>query len=402
MHSSPKSTASPQLLFLMAVACGLCAGCNYINQPLVHSIAQGLRVSEEQAALSVTISQLSYAAGLLLLVPLGDLLERRRLIVTLMGLAAAGLLLCALTDSIVWFWVGSAVAGVFSVAAQVLVPLVTLLVAREHTGRAVGVLMTGLLTGIQSARSVAGLFSATAGWSSVYGFTAALMLLVAAALWFALPAQAATAGVQGGWSGSAARYAAGQLSMLQLFLGTPRLRSRAWMGALSFASLSVLFSTMALLLGAAPHSLSDLQIGLLSLVGVISALAAKPVGRRADQGREAATSLAAALALLAIWPVVWLSVYSVSAFALGLLVLSVAVAAIHISNQSVIFGLPSQVRSRANAVYMTTYFLGAAGGSAAGVLAWRAGGWTGVCVLGAALAIGSLLATFWDRRLRGA
>ncbi|KKW67212.1 hypothetical protein AAV94_11900 [Lampropedia cohaerens] len=398
MHSSSKSTASPQLLFLMAVACGLCAGCNYINQPLVHSIAHGLRVSEEQAALSVTISQLSYAAGLLLLVPLGDLLERRRLIVTLMGLAAAGLLLCALTDNIVWFWVGSAVAGVFSVAAQVLVPLVTLLVAREHAGRAVGVLMTGLLIGIQSARSVAGLFSATAGWSSVYGFTAALMLLVAAALWFALPAQAATAGAQGG----VARYAAGLLSMLQLFVATPRLRSRAWMGALSFASLSVLFSTMALLLGAAPHSLSDLQIGLLSLVGVVSALVAKPVGRLADQGREAVTSLVAALTLVAIWPVVWLSVYSVTAFALGLLVLSVAIAAIHISNQSVIFGLPSQVRSRANAVYMTAYFLGAAGGSAAGVLAWRAGGWMGVCMLGAALAIGSLLATLWDRRLRSA
>ncbi|RMX04145.1 MFS transporter [Corticibacter populi] len=392
----PVQQASSRLLLLMAIACGLCAGCNYINQPLLHSIAHSLQVTEAQAAYSVTISQLSYAGGLLLLVPLGDLLDRRGLVVGLMVLAAAGLLLCAVTGQIALFWFGSAIAGVFSVAAQVLVPMVTLLVAPQQAGRAVGILMTGLLIGIQSARSVAGILSGTAGWQSVYTLTAVLMLLVAAALWKLLPTPAALgAAAATGRTG----YGAAMRSMGQLLVAEPRLRSRTLMGAFSFASLSVLFSTMALLLGKAPHHLSDMGIGLISLVGVASALVAKPVGQRADRGQEPATSLAFGLVLVAIWPLMWLSTRSITAFGVGLLVLGVCIAAIHISNQSVIFRLAAASRSRANALYMTGYFLGASAGSALGVVAWDAGGWPAVCWLGLLLALGALAATGYDRRL---
>ncbi|THT99913.1 MFS transporter [Lampropedia puyangensis] len=397
---TPHTQASGSLLLLMAIACGLCAGCNYISQPLLHSIATGLHVSEAQAAFSVTVSQLAYAAGLLFLVPLGDLVDRRKLIVVLMGLAAAGLLLCAFTGEIGFFWLGSAVAGVFSVAAQVLVPLVTLMVLPQQAGRAVGILMTGLLIGIQSARSIAGVLSGTAGWQSVYILTAILMLLVAAALAKMLPTPAALPPVNMAQTGAhKASYSSTMRSLVDLFIRMPRLRSRTLMGAFSFGSLAVLFSTMALLLGKAPHGLSDLQIGLLSLVGVASALVAKPIGQWADQGDEPKTSLGASLLVIATWPPMWLAAQSTTMFGIGLLLLGVAIAGTHISNQSVIFKLTSQARSRANAIYMTGYFLGASAGSALGVLAWDAGGWSTVCWLGLALGLAALAANMYDRKL---
>lgn len=385
----------------MAIACGLCAGCNYINQPLLHSISVGLQVTEAQAAYSVTVSQLAYAAGLLFLVPLGDLVDRRKLIVVLMALAAAGLLVCAFTGQIALFWLGSAIAGVFSVAAQVLVPLVTLMVAPQQAGRAVGILMTGLLIGIQSARSIAGILSGTAGWQSVYILTAVLMLLVAAALAKTLPSKAALSAppLPKDAQGNQASYISTMRSLVDLLMSQPRLRSRTLMGAFSFGSLAVLFSTMALLLGKAPHYFSDLQIGLLSLVGVVSALVAKPVGQWADKGFEPKMSLGTAFLLVAVWPPMWLATHSVGVFAMGLLLLGVGIAAVHICNQSVIFKLASQARSRANAIYMTGYFLGASAGSALGIVAWDAGGWPAVCWLGLMLAGCAMAACFYDRKL---
>lgn len=394
--SPQQPTASSGQLLFMAIACGLCAGCNYINQPLIHSISNSLNVSEAQAASSVTISQLSYAFGLLFLVPLGDLLDRKRLIVWLMVLAAGGLLLCAWTDQIALFWLGSALAGIFSVAAQVLVPFVTLLVAPQHAGRAVGILMTGLLVGIQSARSVAGILSGTAGWQSVYTMTAVLILIVAVILWKMLPERAALANKE---STAQSNYASVMRSLVQLLATQPRLRSRTLLGAFSFGSLSVLFSTMALLLGAAPHSLDDMSIGLISLVGVASAMVAKKVGQWADQGKEPITTRNFVILLVASWPMMWLSTTSVTIFAVGLLSLGVCIAAIHINNQSVLFKMMPETRSRANAIYMTGYFLGASAGSALGVVAWRTGGWSTVCLLGLSLAICALLTVGYDRRL---
>ena len=152
----------------MAVACGLCAGSNYFNQPLLHSIATQLQVRDASAALIVTLAQVAYAAGLLLLVPLGDLLERRRLIVTLMLLAALGLFTSGFARSYAMLGLGTLLTGLFSVAAQVLVPLAATLAAPGRSGRAVGLVMSGLLTGILAARSVAGLLSEVGGWTLVY------------------------------------------------------------------------------------------------------------------------------------------------------------------------------------------------------------------------------------------
>lgn len=393
---SPAATAAPvplttPVLLLMALACGLCAGANYYNQPLLHSIARHLQVGDSTAALTVTLAQVSYAAGLLLLVPLGDKLERRRLIVALMALASAGLFLSGFAGSFGMLAVGTVMTGLFSVAAQVLVPLAASLAAPGRGGRAVGLVMSGLLIGILCARSVAGLLSGLGGWNLVYRVAGVATLAVAVALWFALPPL------------SRPRHAPGYLQVLKS-LGTlamqhPRLRSRALLGGLSFASVSVLFSTMALMLGGPAHGMGDAQIGLIGLAGVAGALMANVAGRLADKGYEQWTTRVSVALVMLSWLPLWLGGTGIVWFLAGMLLIDLALQGVHISNQNVIYALAPDARSRLNAVYMTGYFTGAAAGSAVGSLAWQHGGWHATCAAGAAIALLNAAACWHDSRL---
>jgi len=377
----------------MAATCGLCAGANYFNQPLLHSIAQELGVHDGQAASIVTLAQVSYAFGLLLLVPLGDMLERRRLVLSLMVLAAIGMALSGLSGpshSFALLALGTGMTGLFSVAAQVLVPMAASLAAPGTSGRAVGLVMSGLLIGILAARSVAGVLSGLGGWNAVYGVGAVTTLAMAVLLARALPT--APVAVRLG-------YGAVLRSLGQLWRQYPRLRSRALIGGLGFATVSVLFSTMALLLAGPAYGLNDTQIGLIGIVGIAGALMANVAGRMADRGREQATTLAGGLLMLLGWALLWQGGHSLWAFLLGFLVVDGALQALHISNQNVVYALAPQARSRINAVYMTTYFVGAASGSAVGAWAWLQAGWGGASLAGATLGLLTLAVVLWDRRL---
>jgi predicted MFS family arabinose efflux permease len=378
------------VLLLMAVASGLCAGGNYFNQPLLHSISVHLGISESQAALTVTLAQVSYAFGLVLLVPLGDMLERRRLAVTLMLLAAVGQFTSGFASSFTVLALGTAIAGLFYVAAQTLVPMAATLSDPSRSGRAVGIVMSGLLTGILAARSVAGLLSGLGGWNTVYRVAGVAMLLLAVALRFALPASRNPTRV---------RYGEVLRSLATIVRTYPRLRSRALVGALAFSSVSALFSTMALMLSGPAHGLSDSAIGLVGLVGVAGALMANVAGRLADKGYVQQTTLAGVLLLVFSWGLLWLGGEHIAFFLAGMLVIDLALQGVHISNQNVVYALAPQARSRLNAVYMTSYFCGAASGSALGSLAWHHGGWHATCALGAGLALLATLAVWHDRRL---
>ncbi len=389
-HAQAPAGLSTPVLLLMATACGLCAGANYFNQPLLHSIAVQLGVSESRAAFTVTIAQVSYAAGLLLLVPLGDKLERRRLVVALMALAACGLFLSGFAGSFSALAAGTLMTGLFSVAAQVLVPMAAALAAPGRSGRAVGLVMSGLLVGILAARSVAGLLSGVGGWSLVYRVGGIAILAVAVALWFALPALRTP---------NPPSYGQVLRSLATLARQHPRLRSRALLGGLSFGSVSVLFSTMALMLAGPAHRLGDAQIGLVGLAGVAGALMANWAGRMADRGREQWTTRASVLLLAASWGALWLGGASLPWFLVGVLAIDLALQGVHISNQNVIYALAPQARSRLNAVYMTTYFAGAALGSALGSAAWQHGGWGATCAAGLAVAGANCAAMWHDARL---
>ena len=387
---SPLPTAT---LVLMAIACGLCAGANYFNQPLLHSMTQQLHISDAQAASTVTMAQMSYGLGLLFLVPLGDMLERRRLVFVLMLLAASGMALSGLSGVLSSFGLlaaGTLMAGVFSVAAQVLVPMAATFAAPGTSGRAVGLVMSGLLIGILASRSVAGILSGLGGWSTVYWVGAACTALMAVLLARALP-KAPPATPVG--------YGQVMQSLVQLVRQYPRLRSRALIGGTGFATVSVMFSSMTLLLAGPVFALSDVMIGLIGIVGIVGALMANVVGRLADKGLEQATTLAGAALLLLGWWCLWLGGSSIWWFLLGMLVVDAALQALHISNQSVVYTLAPQARSRINAIYMTAYFLGASIGSTLGSWAWLYHGWRGTSLMGGALGLLTLAVVLWDRRL---
>ncbi|MGD9760323.1 MAG: MFS transporter [Comamonas sp.] len=393
--TTPAATTvlSRTTLLLMATACGLCAGANYFNQPLLNSMVRHLQISDAQASSTVTMAQVSYGLGLLFLVPLGDMLERRRLVLTLMLLAACGMLLSGisgLAGSFALLAAGTLMAGVFSVAAQVLVPMAATFAAPGTSGRAVGLVMSGLLIGILASRSVAGILSDLGGWSTVYWAgaiaTAFMALLLARALPKAAPADPVS-------------YGEVMKSLGDLLRRHPRLRSRALIGGTGFATVSVLFSTMALLLAGPGFELSDLMIGLIGIVGIAGALMANVAGRMADKGLEQSTTLAGAILMLLGWLCLWLGGSSIWWFMLGLLVVDGALQALHISNQNVVYALAPEARSRINAVYMTTYFLGASLGSALGSWAWLAHGWTGTSLMGGLLGLFTLAMVLWDRSL---
>lgn len=392
---APRAELGHGTLLLMSLACGLCAGANYFNQPLLSSIARALHIDEGAASVLVTCAQVSYALGLLFLVPLGDMLERRRLVLTLMLLAASGLLLSAtahgLPAAFYVLIVGTLMTGLFSVAAQVLVPMASALVAPARSGRAVGLVMSGLLTGILLSRTVAGVLSDLGGWQTVYWVGGLAMVVVAALLARKLPVSR-NAGPRLG-------YGAILRSMVGLLQTVPRLRSRTLLGGLSFASVSVLFSTMALMLAGPRHQLSDTAIGLISLAGVAGALMANVAGRLADQGREQQVTAWAAAILVLGWLPLWLGAQSLPLFVLGMLLVDLALQGVHISNQNVVYRLAPQARARINACYMTGYFIGASTGSAVGAMAWSHGGWSGACIAGVGLAGLNLLALHYDRRL---
>lgn len=395
--SENSAAAAPQglgasSLLLMALACGLCAGGNYFNQPLLHSIAEHFGVDEAAAASSVTLAQTAYAAGLLLLAPLGDKLQRRGLAVALMLLAAAGQALCGQAQSLPVFLLGTLVAGLFSVAAQVLVPMAAALALPGQSGRAVGWVMSGLLLGILLARSVAGMVSEAWGWQAVYQGAAAIMAVVALWLWQALPASR---------NPSPVSYPQVLSSMWRLLCSQAGLRQRTLVSALAFASVSVLFSTMALQLSGGPLGLDDGQIGLIGLAGAAGALVATQAGRLVDKGLGRVSCAIGALALLLSWPMLWWGGAHLGWFVLGMVVIDLGLQCLNITNQASVAQLLPAARGRMNAVYMTGYFLGAAAGSALGTLAWSRGGWQGACALGLALALLAAMGTFRMRNSHG-
>ena len=390
MNTSVPSTLylSTPILLLMAVACGLCAGGNYFNQPLLNSIAQDLQISEATASLTVTVAQVSYALGLLFIVPLGDMFERRRLVFVLMLLAAMGQFTSALAMNSEILFIGMGAAGLFSVAAQVLVPLAAMLSAPESSGRAVGIVMSGLLTGILLARSAAGLLSTVGGWQTVYWLAGGLMVLIAIILWFSLPNSRNPKKIS---------YAAVFRSMLTLLKQHSILRTRSLLGALCFASVSTLFSTMALLLAGPEHGLNDSEIGLVGLIGVAGALMASYAGRLYDKGYGQQVTKAGLVIFVFSWVMLYMGGNSLGWFIAGMLFIDLALQGMHICNQNMVYKLAPEARSRINSVYMTSYFCGAALGSTLGTIAWNYYAWHGVCILGSVfVALAALV--FWCER----
>lgn len=378
----PQPGLSLSLTLIMSVATGLAVASNYYAQPLLETIARVFALSVNQAGFIVTAAQLGYAVGLLFLVPLGDMFERRTLIVGMTLLAAGGMLITASAPTLWIMIAGTALTGLFSVVAQLLVPLAATLATPETRGKVVGTIMSGLLLGILLARTVAGALASLGDWRTVYWVASTLMVIMALILWRALPRIPQQ---------NTLNYPQLLISIFRLFSTTPLLRTRAILGCLSFANFSILWTSMAFLLASPPYGYSEGVIGLFGLVGAAGALAASRAGRLVDQGKAKPTTSVGIILLLLSWGFIALGIHSVAALLIGIIVLDLAVQGVHVTNQSVIYRMMPEARNRLTSGYMTSYFIGGALGSLLSASAYQQWGWLGVCAAGGIISLLNLL-----------
>jgi predicted MFS family arabinose efflux permease len=372
------------VVLLLGMATGLSVANLYYSQPLLDTIGHQLHLSAGTTGLVVTVTQLGYAAGLALLLPLGDLLERRRLVVAMAVGAAIVLALMARATTAAALLACALAIGLLSVLAQILVPLAATLAGPSERGSVVGMVMSGLLLGVLLARTVSGYLAQLGGWTTAYWVAAALMLALAAALWLGLPTNRHHTNL---------RYLGLLRSTLALLRDEPVLRLRSIYGALGFAAFSVLWTPITFLLTGSPYHYSTGTVGLFSLVGAGGAAAASAAGRIADRGGSHRITAVTVLLLLTGWLPLAFGLHSLTALLIGIVLLDLAVQGLHITNQSEIYRLKPEARSRLNSAYMTLYFLGGALGSALSTMAYTDYGWIGVCALGTI--IGVAAAAVW-------
>jgi predicted MFS family arabinose efflux permease len=388
----PRTGMSQAMVVLFAVACGVSVANLYYAQPVLDNIARSLGTGAGTAGLVVTFAQIGYAVGLALLVPLGDLLARRWLVPTVLLVTAGGLVASAAAPSIGVLIAVGLIVGAGSVAAQILVPMAASLADEEHRGHVVGMVMSGLLMGILLARTVSGIVAQAASWRVVYVMAAGLTALLAVVLARWLPRELPRPHLG---------YGALMRSAASLLVTEPLLRRRIVFGALGFAAFSVFWTTMAFVLSDAPYHYGDLTIGLFGLVGAGGALCANFAGRWADRGWTKLTTLAfAGLVALSFLPL-WWGRHNLTMLIVGILLLDVGVQGLQVTNQSMIYRLRPEARSRINSAYMVCYFAGGAIGSAVGSSVYDSHHWAGVCVLGAVIGLAATAAAVIDA-IRGA
>jgi predicted MFS family arabinose efflux permease len=376
------------LVGLFAVACGLAVANVYYAQPLLDAIATSFGIGHGMVGVVVAAAQVGYGLGLVLLVPLGDLVSRRALVVTQLLLSGAALVVVGTATSTVVLLVGMVAVGLLAVVTQVLVAFAASLAAPDERGRVVGIITSGVVIGIVLARTLGGVLTDLVSWRAVYLTAAVLAVIVAGLLRRALPGREQRPASIGYWRTLG--------SMLTLFRTEPVLRSRATLALLTFASFSVLWSSLVLPLSAPPWSLSHGAVGLFGLVGVAGAVAAAYAGRLADRGRGRATTGVALTLMLACWLPIGLTRYWFGALLVGLVLLDLAVQAVHVTSQSMIYTISAEARSRLVGGYMVFYSVGSATGAIAATAVYAWAGWTGVCLLGAATSGTALL--FWAVR----
>ncbi|ENX57364.1 hypothetical protein F885_03523 [Acinetobacter higginsii] len=376
-------------IILMAIAAGICTGGNYFSQPLIHSISVDLNLAETTIAWVPTLAQITYACGLLFLMPLGDILEKRKLLFIFMLLASFGLIISGFSHNIYLLILGTVITGLFSSSAQLLLPLAASLVPIQHSGRVVGFLLSGLMMGVLLARSLSGLMSTLFAWNVIYVMSGFLLLVIAFILYRNIGRFPPT---------QSENYITTIASLPQIFLQNSRLRTRTYIGGFTFACVSLTFTTMSLLLAPAPYFMSDFTIGLFGFVGVLGTFVANFSGKFIDQGYIHKISIYCGIGLIASWLFFLLLPYHFIFYIIALLLLYASLSAVHVTNQSIVFKLNQKLRSRFNAIYMTGYFAGGALGTTTGSYAWKHFGWTGVCMLGIIFAALCLLCCIADAK----
>ncbi|PHV67145.1 MFS transporter [Williamsia muralis] len=378
------SGMSRGLTLLFAVAGGAAVGNLYWAGPLLSDIGESLDVSDGQAGLLVTVTQIGYAVGIFLVVPLGDTVNRRRLIPSIMFCSAVALVACAAAPSFAVLLVALAALGLTTVSAQLLTPLAGDLARDEQRGRVLGTVVSGLIIGILLSRTISGFVADAFGWRAIYMAAAVLMTLLAVILIVVLPT-------------TPERPAIGYRRLLLSVFGAVRqhksVRVTMILGMAAFAVFTMFWTGLTFLLSSPPFSYSVNQIGLVGLVGLAGALAARRAGALYDRGLSVpATGIALTLTLVAL-AVAGIGAQSIFVIIGSVLLLDVAVQMVNILNQTRILSIDPQARSRLNTAFVTVNFVGGAFGSALAGILWQIGGWSAL-VWGAAAIIAAASAVW--------
>jgi predicted MFS family arabinose efflux permease len=377
---------SSSLTLLFSITCALAVANVYFAQPLLDSMAKSLDVASSMIGMVVTATQVGYALGLLFIVPLGDLLNRKRLILIQILLSAVALAAVGAAQQWQALLVAMIVMGLLAVVVQVLVAYTATLATPSQRGHAVGTVTSGVVLGILLARFSSGLIADIAGWRAVYFVSSGLMLALAAVLWKVVPVIATPRHQDS--------YLALMSSLFKLFISERTLRIRGLLALLIFAAFSVLWTSMVLPLSAPPLSLSHTAIGLFGLAGIAGALAARRAGRWADQGLgQRVTGISLGLLTLSWLPITFAET-SLIALVCGVVLLDFAVQAVHVTNQSIIFAARPDAQSRMVGAYMCFYSVGSALGAAAATQVYALWGWMAVCLMGALISATALVLWF--------
>lgn len=383
----PLTTDMPRsLVWLFAIASGLSVANVYYAQPLLDVLARDFDISPAAVGGVVTATQIGCALALLLLVPLGDLLDRRRLMAIQLLALVAALIVVGLAHSAPILLAGMLAVGLLGTAmTQGLIAYAASAAASHEQGRVIGAAQSGVFIGLLLARVFAGGVSDLAGWRGVYLCAAGLMLMIALPLWRRLPDLAATT-----QSMSYPRLIA---SMLTLLREEKVLQVRGMLALLMFAAFNIFWSALVLPLSAPPYNFSHTVIGAFGLVGVVGALAATRAGQWADRGYAQRTSAAALAALLLAWWPLSQMEWSLGVLVIGIILLDLGGQALHVTNQSLIFRTRPEAHSRLVGLYMLFYAVGSGLGAIATTATYAHAGWQGVCLLGAAVSLVAL--GFW-------
>ena len=388
INLTPSIPRAVTLLF--ATACGMSVANIYFAQPLLDQLSIAFTIDPSIIGVVITITQIFYGLGLLLLVPLGDLLNQRRLIIGQMLLSTTALVIVGTASYSIVLFTGMALVGLLAVVTQTLVAFAATIASPTERGRVVGIVTSGIVIGILLARTFAGLLTDLAGWRTVYLVSAAVMLIMVCLFLKVLPTVEREV--------KSLPYHQLIRSVFTLLKQERTLRIRAVLAMLIFADFSILWTSLVLPLSAPPLALSHSVIGAFGLVGVAGALAAARAGKLADRGYAQSTTGIALALLLISWLFISYLEQSLFALIVGIVLLDLAVQAVHVTNQALILPLRTEARSRLTAGYMIFYSIGSASGSIASTQVYAYFGWEGVSFLGASISAIAIL--FWATTLR--
>lgn len=377
------------LLLTMAVIAGLTVANCYYNQPLLEMIRHDMGVSQHEANLITVVTQIGYALGLCFLIPMGDLYSRRRIIVINMSVAAVMAVFIAFSQRVWIVWGASLLLGACSVIPQFFIPIAGQYSEKKNKGRNMGIVLSGLLTGILASRVVSGYVGEWLGWREMF-IIAALIMIVCLILTLKIMPQ-----IDSNYVGT---YRGLMKSVFHIVASNARIRLYAIRAAFSFGSMMAIWSCLAFRLAQAPFFSGSEMVGTLGMCGIAGALAASGLGKLVNQWGIRKLSLYGACLQLVAWTTAYLFGDTYMGLIVAIILVDIGLQCLQLSNQSGCIQEMPEASNRANTIFMTTYFIGGSFGTYCAGLAWTHEGWMGVCAVGAVLAAISLSITICNTK----